>query len=564
MTARGAIRRVVAGIVVVLVAVGIVVAATGGDDDQQTAATSGKLGPLVPTMTMVHYSSDYDPTVPEMARVVAEGYKQLGVSVKLEPVDFTTLIGQAIAGKQPEDIGFFGFGGNPERFDPDFWLLNLSACKGQLNYTHLCDRELDRISAKQAQEFNPARRKALVDQAQRRWLEHDLGWWSVVQYESGIVYNSDKWSGVVNPAPVAPHEGLFPWLSMTPLTSDRDLTWLQPEDITTWNILAEEASGGFERLVYDTFLRDRQGKLIPWAARSYKYVSHTKLRVKLRPGMRFHDGRPVTARDAVFTINYLLKWQPPNFAAALEHIKHAEQVDDLTFDIELSKPDPAIPRKSLTYLIILPEHIWSSIPRSAGVKKPVDWNPTKDHAVIGSGPFKFERWVKGEETVLKANKQHWAAPKYDSLVRRNVGSADAARQAMVSGEGDVAQEFALPLPVQKDLADQHSNLKQVVVPTLTNYTVMLNTKETPFDNVAFRKALYAATDRQGVVDEAMLGFGEVAGASDVPIVLKDWYDNSLPKPTFDLDAARNILRKAGFGWDSKGRLHAPAGSGGTE
>lgn len=562
MKARGT-RRVVAGLVVVLLIVGIVVAASGGgngDDDKQVA-TSGKLGPLLPQMTMTHYSSDFDPTVPEMARVVAEGYRKLGLDVKLKPVDFTTLIGQAIAGKEPHDMSFLGFGGNPERFDPDFWLTNLSACKGELNYSHLCDPELDKIATAQAREIDVDKRKDLVNQVQQRWLDQDLGWWPVVQYDSSILYNSDKWDGVVNPGPVAPHEGIFPWGTMTPKTSDRELTWLQPEDITTWNVLGEEASGGFERLVYDTFLRDRQGELMPWAAESYDFVSPRKLRVKLRPGMKFHDGKPVTAADAVFTINYLVKWQPPNLVAALEHIKHAEQVDDLTFDITLSKPDPAVPRRSLTFLVILPEHIWKDIPQSAGVKKPEDWNPVKDDAVIGSGPFEFDHWVKGEETVLKVNKQHWAAPKYDTLIRHNIGSADAARQAMVSGQADVSLEFSIPLAVQKDLAEQNPNLKQVVVPTLTNYNVFLNTKKAPFDNLAFRKALYAATDRQRVVDEAMLGFGQVAGASDVPVVLKEWYDTSLPKPTFDLDAARSILQKAGFGWDSQGRLHAPVGSG---
>src|SRR5690606_32420604 len=129
------------------------------------------------------------------------------------------------------------------------------------------------------------------------------------------------------------------------------------------------------------------------------------LRITLRQGMTFHDGEPVTAEDAVFTLNKVVEVQPPAMAARISSIKSASVVDDLTFDVSLNSPDATFVPNSLTFLFILPEHLWSDYEGDF-----VDRDVIADNVVIGSGPFKFKTWRVNEVHEADVFKDHWAAP----------------------------------------------------------------------------------------------------------------------------------------------------------
>lgn len=217
------------------------------------------------------------------------------------------------------------WGGDPDRTDPNLSIIDGSTCDGGRNSGHWCDPAYDEIVRRQATVLDEQQRQQLVFEAQARFQEA-LPWWQVSHETFGITYNADKWAGVVSPSPIPPHETVVdPWLQLRPKGDDRTLDWAHFEDLRTYNILSETASMGWLRFIYDPFLRfDDHGDLMPWAATSWKFVDDTTIELTLRDGMTFHDGRPVTADDAAFSINYLLEWQPPASSFALEGMEGAE------------------------------------------------------------------------------------------------------------------------------------------------------------------------------------------------------------------------------------------------
>ncbi|HET9902303.1 MAG TPA: ABC transporter substrate-binding protein [Xanthobacteraceae bacterium] len=535
-------------------AVPALVAASSGVLSVGTAAAAEELGALIPTLSIVSYATDSGPQYQQSARVLAETFKKLGLDVKLAPMQQSTMVKRIHVGGGLEDLALGSWGGDPDRLDPNFWINDLSACGSKRNAVKWCDKTYSELAQKQLRTLDEEKRLELVWQAQKYFHEH-APWWQVSHATVGILYNKSRWENVTNPAPVPPHETVVhPWLRIKPKSSDRILKWAHYEDVSTYNPIGELTSQGWIRFVYDSYLRFDGNKIVPWAAESWKVVDDTTLELRLRSGMTFHDGKPVTAEDAVFSFNLMVKHQPPVIADALRSIKGAERIDDMGFRLKLSEPNAAIFRHALTKLVILPKHVWEKI------ADPVAWDPIPDKGVIGSGPFVFESWSPNQVHVLRTHKKHWAAPAYDGIRRLSLGQADAIRAAMMDGSADIATAV-LPAATMKELSESEDSLGFLTAQTINTTTVWVNHQKAPFNDLAFRKALRLATDRERVALEAWLGFAIPAGEGNVPIGLGKWHNADLEKIPFDVQKARQVLKEAGYGWDSSGRLHMPAKKG---
>ncbi len=104
----------------------------------------------------------------------------------------------------------------------------------------------------------------------------------------------------------------------------------------------------------------------------------------------------------------------------------------------------------LSWLIILPKHVWQDIPEKVGVKNPGEY---QNRQPIGSGPFIFGHWRKGQEVYFKANKDHYMAPKVDDVYLVIIPSVDGNAGALERGEIDMIQQTITPA-----LADQLSKI----------------------------------------------------------------------------------------------------------
>ncbi|MBI4759258.1 MAG: hypothetical protein HY783_09735, partial [Chloroflexi bacterium] len=166
------------------------------------------------------------------------------------------------------------------------------------------------------------------------------------------------------------------------------------------------ADDGNERAVNDNiyemllFRDPKTMAIVPGLAESYKQVDATTWRLTLRKGIKFHNGEELNAAAVVFSVKRILD---PAFKSQqlsyVEGITDAKAVDDYTVDIITSGPLPILPVR-LTWLKIVP-------PKYAKEKAAEFPNHP-----VGTGPYKFVEWKKGDHVTLEANQAYWGgAPK---------------------------------------------------------------------------------------------------------------------------------------------------------
>jgi peptide/nickel transport system substrate-binding protein len=288
---------------------------------------------------------------------------------------------------------------------------------------------------------------------------------------------------------------------------------------------------------------EEDGSVAPALARDW-VVSPDGLsyRFHLRAGVRFHDGTPLTASDVRFSLDRARAAGSRNpLHELLQPIRNVGADDELTVAIELSRPVAEI----LTYLG------WGNLvimsPASAA------------HAAtspVGTGPFRFREWRKGDAIVLERNPDYWGAPALlDRVTFRVVPDATTGLAALLAGDVDAFSNF----PAPENLATlAHDPRFTVVVGSTEGETLLaINNARPPFNDLRVRRALAHAVDRNAIIQGAMYGYGQPIG-SHFPPHDPDYVDLTQRYP-FDPAAARALLVEAGYpkGLDVTLRLPPP-------
>lgn len=244
---------------------------------------------------------------------------------------------------------------------------------------------------------------------------------------------------------------------------------------------SEQVSKWITDLVFDGLVRANQKQeLVGQLADSWEISPDgTVYTFKLRPGVTFHDGTPLTADDVIFTYETALN--PPEGLALLARsnytgITKTLALDPLTVQFTLDKPDASFLSKLQAG--ILPAHLLRKNPDWAGF----------DRAPIGSGPWKVARWETGQQIVFAANKSYFqGAPGLDKLIWKVVPDATVLSTQLASGEIDAA--FVGP----SDLERVNANSKLKTAEWLGALTYIgLNHDRPLFQDVKLRQALNLA------------------------------------------------------------------------
>ncbi|MCH1999134.1 ABC transporter substrate-binding protein, partial [Achromobacter xylosoxidans] len=170
----------------------------------------------------------------------------------------------------------------------------------------------------------------------------------------------------------------------------------------------------FERLVST----DENMQMRPGLALSWRVLAPDTWEIKLRPGVRFHDGTPFSADDVVFSLERAPKVpnSPAPFSGAVRSIAAVEVVDLLTLRIRTKAPTPDF-MEQIGLVYMLSRH-------AAQGKRSEDFN--SGVAAIGTGPYRFVRWQPGDSLELARNETYWGArPDFDRVVIRYIAN-DAA------------------------------------------------------------------------------------------------------------------------------------------
>ena len=255
----------------------------------------------------------------------------------------------------------------------------------------------------------------------------------------------------------------------------------------------------------------------------------------LRKGVRWHDGKPFTAADVLYTYQVTTDSKTPTaYAGDFLKIKKAEALDDYTFRVTYDKPfAPALISWASA---IMPKHLLEG--------KDITKSPLARHP-IGTGPYKFKEWVAGQKIVLASNDDYFEGRPYiDGRITRII--PDTATMFLELRAQNIGMMGLTPLQFMRqtdnNLFKENFNKYRYLA---FAYTYMgYNLKNPLFTDKRVRQAISYAIKKDEIISGVLLGLGKPATG---PYKHGTWAHNDQVK-TYDYDPAkaRDLLRQAGF------------------
>ena len=308
-----------------------------------------------------------------------------------------------------------------------------------------------------------------------------------------------------------------------------DIAYLDPHLSTSSNDIRVSFN------LYDNLTSRRpDGKLAPGLATEWKLQGQQAWVFKLRSGVKWHNGDPLSSADVKFsierTLDTTLKGNRVN--TVLTTVERVEAPDPSTVVVHTKKPDPLLPARLGFYGgQIVPKKYIESVGNDAFNGKPV-----------GTGPLRFVSWTKDDRVVLEANGDYWGGkPDFDRLILRGVPEMAPRVAALLKGEVDIVTQ----LP-----PDQGERVKANASTTVAGalygglYVLAVNSKRPPLDNPLVKQALSLAIDREVIIKELWRGRGIVPSG----MIAKgdNHFDASLPPLAYNPKEAKERLKKAGY------------------
>jgi peptide/nickel transport system substrate-binding protein len=275
----------------------------------------------------------------------------------------------------------------------------------------------------------------------------------------------------------------------------------------------------------------------PYLARKWRWSpDRRQLTLALDPSLRWHDGRPTTARDVAFTLDAARDPATgyPRYAD-LAALASVAAPDSATVVLGFAEPQPGFPAV-LCELPVLPAHLLDGVPRARMRQAPFNERP------VGNGPFRFVRRDPGQRWVFARNDGFPASlggpPRLARLVVAVVDEPTTKFAGLVSGELDVAGIA----PTAAALAARDSLVRVLSYPVQFATGIVFNPARPPFDDARVRRAVGLAIDRGRIVEAALAGYATPAAgpvAPSNPLALDE------PAAT-DTAAADALLDAAGW------------------
>src|SRR5690348_2613179 len=288
-------------------------------------------------------------------------------------------------------------------------------------------------------------------------------------------------------------------------------------DIRTLNSMlsSDTASNICIGLMFDGLTNQKKdGTVIPALAESWKTSSDgLTYTFKLRSGLKFSDGQPITADDVKFT--YALAYDP-----AYKDFASPRRGDLSKYIASIDTPDAQTVVLKTTQIYapflaahgqygILPKHVLGSMDA-----KPLNTAAYNTAPTVTNGAFKFVSWEKGQQVTMARNDNYWAGPAYlDQWIYKVLPDSVAVTNQLKTGEIDIGPVD----PGQFDALKTTStvNMSEFGVPTFTFYAYQLDPSKPAgplFQDKAVRQALLYALDRQSIVTAIFFGHGQVANS----------------------------------------------------
>ncbi len=294
---------------------------------------------------------------------------------------------------------------------------------------------------------------------------------------------------------------------------------------------------------YDTLVGYSQNmEPVPWLAKSWDSSEQGKTwTFHLVENAVWHDGKPLTAEDVKFTIEYIKDNKLTSHYPYVKDITSVETPDPYTIKVSYKEPIAAVLFK-FQNIYILPKHIHQDI---TGEKALTFTNPNP----IGSGPFKFVGWKKKKKLLLEANEDYWnGRPHLDRIIFQYYTNVNSLLFALKAGEIDAIPWELSPIAANKlkEASDIEVAVHENIYYRWLNFNVSDFGQQNPtLRDKNVRVALNHAIDRQEICDLVHSGY-VTPGIQVVQPSLPYWFNKQLKPYEFNLDLANAILDKAGY------------------
>lgn len=330
------------------------------------------------------------------------------------------------------------------------------------------------------------------------------------------------------------------------VTFSNDVATLDPAigyDWQNWSMI---------KSLFDGLMMYKPGttELEPDLAQSYKISTDGKTYTfKLRPGVKFTNGRAVTAEDVKYSLDRVVnpKTQSPgaSFFSTIkgykamadgkaDNLSGVKVIDPETVEIDLNQPDAAFLQKmALNFAFVVPKE---------AVQK---WGADFGRHPVGTGAFEMKDWTIGQKLVFVRNPNYWekGVPRLNQITFEFGQAPIVALLRLQRGEIDIAGDGIPPAKFLEVMKDPKTRKNIVEGEQLQTGYITLNTAEKPFDNVKVRQAVNMAINKKRIIQ---IINGRAIPANQPLPPLMPGYDKNIKGYKFDPAAAKKLLADAGY------------------
>jgi peptide/nickel transport system substrate-binding protein len=268
----------------------------------------------------------------------------------------------------------------------------------------------------------------------------------------------------------------------------------------------------------------------------------TEWTIRVRPDVTFHDGKPLTADDVIYTLRRIHNPKSPGAgASAILSVdsKNLRKLDKLTVRVPCKAPFS-------TFRDTLPAYNYRIVP--------VGFDPLKP---VGTGPFRFESFTPGEQSVFTRNPEYWreGLPHVDQVTIVDYPDETSLINALISGQADLIAPLS---PVSVGFLQAGGGIARVY-PSGEWLPFTMRVDQPPFDDVRVRQAMRLIVDRHQMRDVVFSGHGALG--NDIFSLGDVDYDTAIPQREQDIPRAKSLLKAAGRADDTFELVTSPIAQG---
>jgi ABC-type transport system substrate-binding protein len=503
-----------------------------------------------------------DPGNIDAVEIMKSGWESIGIKVNIVTMEFTTLYARyrfadsfpgATYAEKGYDIALTGWPSPPDPDTTDYYYTEaqIGRSAASQNSMMYSNGEVDKLLEAGVKTTNVAERVKIYQRIE-----------AIIHEELPLLYTyrdpaikATTANLDLGPARSLPATGLYDYSEQFKFKDKTGGTMVFVGDqnppslnnaFTTTTVAVNNI-----RLVQRRLLKDGLifGTQEPDLAQKYEISPDGKVYTfHLREDVKWHDGKPFTANDVMFSWN-LYMTPEAGFAGSgfwIKYVKSINKVDDYTVQFELYSPyAPALWRFGNSPTI-LPKHILGDVPPSQLKNHPYNQKP------IGTGPFKVVEWKTDEYIKYEAFPDFYLGkPKLDAITFRVIPDKATGIAALEKGEVNLIEQqiYRTSVIQNYDRLKNNNKLEISVAPDNGVNPILINLKHPALGNLYVRKAMASAINIDAIIKGPYKGLG-VPTPQRYPKILEPYYDPKITHYTYNIESAKALMEKAGYHYES--------------